>query len=182
MKPYKFFWETHKWVGIGSSLLVLLISITGFLLLVKKDHAWIQPPTRWEAEAARSGPYITFDRLYEILFALDRPDLQSEKDIDRIDFRPKQKVFKVRLKSDFQEVQVGAVTGTVFSQEKRWSDWIEGVHDGSMLGGWAHVWLMPAFAVCLFFLMASGLYLWSGPLLKRARKRRARSKSRGRRP
>jgi len=173
MRPYRFFWETHKWIGIGASLLVLLISVTGFLLLIKKDHAWIQPPTQKEIAVADGGGYISMDRLYEILFALGRPDLVSEKDIARIDFRPKQKVFKVHLKQDHQEIQVAAISGRVLSQEKRWSDFIEELHDGSFFGGWAHGWLMPAFSVCLLFLMLSGLYLWLSPLLKKAAKRRA---------
>jgi len=177
MRAYRFFWETHKWVGIGSSLLVLLISVTGFLLLVKKDYTWIQPPTQADTKVESSGPYITIDRLYEILFALDNPSIRSEKDIDRIDFRPKQKVFKVHLKADHQEIQIGAVTGKVLSQEKRWSDWIEGLHDGSFMGQWAHAWLMPLFSICLLFLMLSGLYLWLSPLVMRAAKQRAKRRS-----
>ncbi len=177
MRPYRFFWETHKWVGIGASLLVLLISVTGFLLLVKKDYAWIQPPTQQEAESQRDGPYISMNRLYEILFALGNPNLRSEKDIARIDFRPDKKVFKVHLEHDHREVQVGAVSGLVLSQGTRWSDFIESLHDGSFLGGWAHDWLMPLFSIALLFLMLSGLYLWISPLLKKAAKRRASRRS-----
>ena len=46
MKTFKFFWNTHKWMGILGGVVFLNLAVTGFLLLVKKDHAWLQPPTQ----------------------------------------------------------------------------------------------------------------------------------------
>ena len=45
MSSFKFFWTTHKWTGIVIAILLVMSSITGFLLLIKKDFDWIQPPT-----------------------------------------------------------------------------------------------------------------------------------------
>ncbi|MEZ5990276.1 MAG: PepSY-associated TM helix domain-containing protein [Planctomycetota bacterium] len=174
MRLYKLLWDTHRWVGVGASLLVVLAASTGLLLLLKKDVAWIQPPTQRDRA---EGPYLSIEALYERLFALGRPDLRSEADIERVDFRPGKKVYKVHLVRDHQEVQVGAVSGAILSQEKRWSDFLEDLHDGSFAGGLAHGWLWPLFAACLAFLALSGLWLWLEPLLRRARRRRAHAKA-----
>ena len=46
MRPYKVFRELHKWIGILLSIVLINISVTGLLLLQKKQHEWIQPATR----------------------------------------------------------------------------------------------------------------------------------------
>jgi uncharacterized iron-regulated membrane protein len=38
MKPYKVFWELHKWLGIVLAAILINISVTGFLLLEKKQY------------------------------------------------------------------------------------------------------------------------------------------------
>ena len=45
MKSFKLFWTAHKWTGIVLAIVFASTAVTGFLLLVKKEFAWIQPPT-----------------------------------------------------------------------------------------------------------------------------------------
>jgi uncharacterized iron-regulated membrane protein len=169
---FKLFWDAHKWTGIVLGLVVLNLAATGFLLLIKKDHAWIQPPTRKGAEGG-VAEFIANQRLFEVVFAQGNPDFASLDDIERVDFRPGKRVFKVHSEHHYAEMQVDAVTGTVLSVAKRNSDLIESIHDGSFYGVAVHDWLMPVTACALAFLVASGLYVWLQPKLKRARRRRA---------
>ena len=171
---FKFFWNTHKWVGICVSVFVLLSAGSGLLLLLKKDFQWIQPPTQVESVNGDVKDFISLARLYEIVFAAGHEELREAEDIDRIDFRPKQRVFKVRSKQRNFEIQVGAVSGEILSREGRWSDWIEDFHDGSLFGGFVHGYLMLVFAVCLMLLAMTGVYLWLVPLLKKKKKKRQR--------
>ncbi|MDY0109632.1 MAG: hypothetical protein RBT60_06810 [Candidatus Krumholzibacteria bacterium] len=46
MRLFKFFRVGHQWIGIVVSVWLLLLSVMGFLLLIKKKVDWIQPPTR----------------------------------------------------------------------------------------------------------------------------------------
>ncbi len=173
MKLYKVLWETHKWVGVVSGVVLVNIAVTGFLLLLKKDNGWIQPPTM-EGSSGSPQDFITMPRLFSVVLNAGHEDFRQIKDIDRIDFRPGKRVHKVRSRHNHSEIQVDAVTGEVLSASSRRSDLIENLHDGSFFGRAFHGWLMPIAAVSLLFLVASGIYLWIEPIARRWRRRRRR--------
>lgn len=168
MQTYKFFWKTHKWVGILLSLLFLNVAITGILLLEKKNFAWIQPPTMVGKEGAVAD-FIDTQRLFEIIFSQGNSNFRSIEDIDRVDFRPGKRVFKVRSKHNYAEIQVDAVGGGVLSVASRPSDLLEAVHDGSYYAGWMHAALMPVAGGGLTFVSLSGLYLWLASWMRQRR-------------
>lgn len=171
MKRYKFFWDTHRWVGISLALVFATIAATGFLLLMKKDYAWIQPPTRSGASGGVDD-LLPLQTILARVFEQSHPDFQSIDDVDRIDFRPGKNVHKVRSKHNYSEIQVDAVSGEILSVDWRPSDLFERIHDGSFFGDWFHNWAMPIVPVALLFLVGSGLYLWLSPILKRRRRSR----------
>lgn len=170
MKSFKFFWTTHKWTGIILAAIFAVLAVSGFLLLIKKDYDWIQPPTH-EGADGRVVDFISNQELFEIVLDAGDPAFQSFDDIDRVDFRPHKRVFKVRS-NDYHEIQVDAVTGEILSQQYRLSDWLETLHDGSLIAGWFHDWVMPVAACGLLFLTFSGLWLWLEPKYRRAKRRK----------
>ena len=172
MSFQKFFRKTHKWVGIGSAIILLNISVTGLLLLEKKAFDWIQPATH-KGEEGVTDDFIDLQTLMTAVFAQGHEDFQTLADIDRIDFRPSKRVHKVRSLHHLSEMQIDAVTGKVLNVGKRRSDLFESWHDGSFFGSWFYLLLMPVAAIALIFLTISGLYLWLAPLLKK----KARSKT-----
>ncbi|MDY7108626.1 MAG: PepSY-associated TM helix domain-containing protein [Planctomycetota bacterium] len=171
MSTFKFFFTVHKWAGIILAVVFSVTAVTGFLLLVKKKVDWIQPPTQKDVAVA-SEDFITNQQLFEIVFAQDHPDFQSMEDIDRVDFRPGKRVFKVRSEHNHSEMQVGAVSGEVLSSSWRMSDLLEDIHDGSFFADWIHEWFMPAYAVVLLFMVFSGLWMWIEPKVRRARRKK----------
>ncbi len=171
MKVYKFFWDTHKWTGLFAGLILLMIAVTGFLLIVKKDYDWIQPPTQRGSEG-QLAEFITIEHLVDAVLAENHPDFQSADDIDRVDFRLSKRVHKVHSKHHHAEIQVDAVTGKVLSTDWRPSDLIESIHDGSFFAEWVHDYLMPVVAVALAFLVGSGVYLWLIPTLRKRRNKK----------
>jgi uncharacterized iron-regulated membrane protein len=171
MGTFKLFWNLHKWTGLVASAMVLLTSVTGVLLLVKKRVDWIQPPTALGA-AGEPGRFIPLQDAFEILLGLEHADFATTDDIDRVDVRPGRRVYKIRSKHHNAEVQVCAITGEVLSISTRPSDLIEQIHDGSFFAGWVHDWLMPAYAAALAFLAFSGWWLWLEPQYRRRRRRR----------
>lgn len=54
-------------------------------------------------------------------------------DIDRIDFRPEKGIAKIIFKDHYHSLQVDVSTGEILNTEKRWSDLIEHIHDGSVV-------------------------------------------------
>ena len=173
MRAYKFFWDAHKWTGIVLAVVILNLAGTGFLLLMKKDYDWIQPHTRTGADGGLES-FITIQELFEVVLAQGHEDFQSLADIDRVDFRPGERIYKVRSRTHHAEIQVDAVTGEVLSVDWRPSDLIERIHDGSFYAEWLHDWFMPLVAVSLVFMVGSGLFIWLWPIYNKRRRRRER--------
>jgi uncharacterized iron-regulated membrane protein len=172
VSSFKFFWNAHKCVGIAVALVVLNLAGTGFLLLIKKKVAWIQPPELRGSAANRFG--IAFDDIVEACRAHPELEIQSWADINRIDVRPGRGMLKVRANNDW-EAQIDVSTGEVLQVAYRRSDLIETIHDGSFYAAWLHDWVWPLVAVCLTFLAFSGFWLWLEPKYRAARRRRRKA-------
>ena len=166
MNAFRFFWSTHKWVGICAAAFLVITAGTGFLLLLKKEYAWIQPPTQKGSPGALAE-FISLEEAWQRCVATGHPDFQTREDLDRIDVRPGKRVYKVRSKHNHSEIQVDAMSGAILSQEERVSDWLEELHDGSWIGKPVHDYVMPLVALCVLFLAGSGLFLWLQPILRR---------------
>ncbi len=172
MRVFRTIWTLHRWLGITAGLVLMGTAVTGLLLLVKKDYDWIQPP----AMACADGGVEELQPItavYDAVFALGLPQLRSEADIARVDFRPAKRLHKVISRHDDLEVQVCAVTLKTSAPRVRRSDWIEALHDGSWFGGFTHDYVMPVVALLLLFLAGSGYVMWGVPAFKRWRRRRA---------
>lgn len=170
MRLFRAVWTLHRWLGLAAGLVLLLSAGTGLLLLRKKEHAWLQPPAMRGAD----GPPAALRPLAEVyaaVFALGAPELRSEADIARVDFRPQERVHKVVSRHGDVEVQVCAITLRTSGPAVRRSDWIERLHDGSWLGAVGHDALMPAVAVALAVLAVSGYAMWGWPAWQRRRRR-----------
>lgn len=166
MRTYKLFWTAHKWTGVALAALLGLTAVTGLMLALKKRIAWLQPPTV-EGERGEPAQFVTLQRLFETAFAHGNPAFRSLDDVDRVDFRPNERTFKVVSVHGYAELQICAVTARVLADGWRPSDLIEDLHDGSWLGGWYHRFLLPLVACGLLFLIASGLWLWIEPIVRR---------------
>jgi uncharacterized iron-regulated membrane protein len=166
MNGYRIWRKTHKWIGIIYSLVLLNFSITGLLLLEKKEYEWIQPATRVGAEGVEKD-FIDMQNLMEVVYSHGHQDFQNLSDIDRIDFRPGKRVYKVRSQHNHSEIQVDAVTGKIMHVDRRMSDLLESLHDGSFFGDWIHSIFMPLVAIAVILLTLSGLYLWLVPVLRK---------------
>ena len=170
MRWFRLLWLVHRWLGIAAGLVLLLSALTGFLLLFKKEYAWLQPPIT----VGTPGPKAELQPLAAVIdkvVGLGLPQFSSEADIARIDFRPQKGVHKVISEHDDCEVQVCAITLATSPARERRSDWLESLHDGSALGGVMHGTVMPIVALVLLYLGASGYVMWLWP--KWLRRRRA---------
>lgn len=169
MRAFRLLWLLHRWLGVAAGLFLLLSATTGFLLLLKKDYAWLQPAVVKGAP----GPVeqlASLQAVYGAVFALGLPQFRGEADIARIDFRPAQRVHKVVSVHDHLEVQVCAITCKTSEPNARRSDWLETLHNGSFLGDAVHGIVMPVVGVVLAFLATSGYVMWLWPKVQRRRR------------
>ena len=174
MRVFRSIWVLHRWLGIAAGLVLLLTASTGFLLLVKKDYAWIQPPEMQCAEGSLAE-LQPLSKVCEVVLAMGLPQFRTEDDIARIDFRPSKRLHKVISRHDDCEVQVCAVTLRSSGPNERRSDWLERLHDGSWFGDFAHDRVMPSVALILLFLAGSGYVMWLYPKWRKRRKAAASS-------
>lgn len=152
----------HRWLGISLALLVLISSVTGLLLAWKKQSSWLQPSevkgvstdiANWVAPAQ-----IASAAIQALSDSLDVPADQLPV-LDRLDSRPKHGTVKVLFKSDW-EVQVDATTAEVLSVAKRNADWIERLHDGSIVADWFKVGSMTLLSIGLLLMTGTGVWMW----------------------
>jgi len=166
------FRKFHRVVGIVVALLLLISSFTGVILALKKDVALIQPPT----EKGVSEVLSDWKPIHELsALALDHlhSEVAGSSDImvDRIDVRPSKGMAKVIFDDGSWEVQIDGVSGKVLSLGKRHSDWIEKVHDGSIISDAFKLVSMNVLGLGCMILIFTGAWLYYGPAIYRKRKR-----------
>lgn len=158
----------HRWGALISALPVLVVVLSGLLLQLKKDWAWVQPPTR---SGTAEAPSLPFEAILAAAAAVPEAEVSSWEDIDRLDVRPDKGVVKVRCENRW-ELQLDAATGAVLSSTLRRSDLIESIHDGSWFSDGVKLWVFLPAALVLTGLWFTGVYLWWLPFGVRRRRRR----------
>ena len=89
--------QLHKWAGATLAVFLALIAFTGFFLAIKKTVAWMQPPPAEAQKFADPSEIISVKQAIDAAFALGLPELQKVEDLDRVDYRPGDNIFKVFL-------------------------------------------------------------------------------------
>jgi uncharacterized iron-regulated membrane protein len=162
VKQLRQFRSLHKWIGISLAFFILISSITGVLLGWKKNVELLQPATH-EGASTSLNEWISFDRVAKVAQqALDSVTKETIE-IDRMDVRPDKGIIKVTFKKGYWEIQVDGATGKVLSVAKRHADWIEHIHDGSIISEFVKVVYTNIIGLGLSILALSGVFLWYGP-------------------
>lgn len=163
----------HKYFGLSLAIFLFISALTGIFLAWKKDVGWIQPPTQkgTSKDLEDWQPISELAALAQTAFYETYPE-QSTNGIDRIDVRPDKGMAKVLFEKGWWEVQIDGSSGEILSIAKRHSDWIEKLHDGSIIGDLFKLITMNTLGVGLIVLMVTGLWLWYGPRLYRKWNRR----------
>jgi uncharacterized iron-regulated membrane protein len=159
----------HRWGSIIIALPVLIVISTGLLLQVKKQVAWVQPPTQRGTGVA---PSLPFNTVLEIASTVKEAEIRTWEDIDRLDVRPGKGMLKVRANNRW-EIQIDAATGEILQVAYRRSDLIESLHDGSFFHDRAKLWVFLPSGMVLLAMWCTGIYLFTLPYqVKRNRRRR----------
>lgn len=137
-------------------------------MALKKDVDLIQPPTV-KGTSKDLTTWRSIDQLAQLAattFYQKYPDQQGNV-VDRIDVRPSKGMAKVLFKEGNWEVQIDGTTGEVLSIAKRHSDWIESLHDGSIVSDAFKLLSMNVLGFGVLILIGSGIWLWYGPKVVR---------------
>ena len=161
----------HRWGSIIALLPITIIIFSGIVLQLKKEFAYIQPPTQ---RGAGTEPAIGFERILEVARTVPEAEIESWEDVDQLDVRPGEGVVKVRCKNRY-EVQIDTETAEILQVAFRRSDFIESLHDGTFFHDRVKLWVMLPSAVILLGLWTTGIYLFLLPHLNRRRRKKSAS-------
>lgn len=165
----------HKWFGAILCLFLATIAATGFLLATKGTFGWIRPAEQTGMPLGDDPKIAEVVDVADAAFAHGIPELQSFKDIDRIDYRPKSNIFKVVSKKGYHEVQVDGTTGKVLGVARRNDQLAEDVHDLSFFGDAIHDYGLPVVAIGLLTLAITGSVIFATPYVRRWQYKRRKS-------
>jgi uncharacterized iron-regulated membrane protein len=163
--PRVWFRKSHRLGAVIVALPFLVVLVTGILLQVKKEFAWIQPPAK---RGIGKEPTIPFAAILEAVRAIPEAKVNEWADIERLDVRPDRGMVKVLCRNRY-EVQVDTNTGSVLQVAYRRSDLIESIHDGSFFHDQAKLWVFLPTAIIVLGLWVTGMYLFVLPLAVRRR-------------
>jgi len=175
--------KLHRTTGALLFVFFFILALTGLLLGWKKHSGNLILSKSYEGSSLEMKDWLPVDVLHQKAVAVVReqisPDISLE--LDRIDYRPDKGMVKFIFVEDFWGVQLDCATGEVLHIERRRSDFIEKVHDGSILdywvdadGGYIKLFYTTVMGGALLLFTISGFWLWYGPKRFRATSNRHR--------
>ncbi|MGH1336107.1 MAG: PepSY domain-containing protein [Aureispira sp.] len=171
------FRKWHRLTGAGLFVFFFVVGITGLVLGWKKNsQGYILPKTQ-KGSTKTVTTWLPLDSLQVLAQeALQKayPDYSTK--IARLDVRPSKGLLKVLFEEHHVGVQLDGATGGTLSVAKRHSDWLENLHDGSLVDDWLgtkgyfKLFYTTIMGLALLLFTITGFWLWYGP--KRLRKNR----------
>lgn len=163
--------KIHRALGASLFLVFLLVSISGLLLGWKKNISWVQAETA-SGSSGDLTTWIPMDSLYRQAcnYLRDSVDSRLSVKLDKIDVRADKGVAKFLFAEHFWGLQLDGATGKLLKIERRRSDLIEKLHDGSIVdmkflgnGNFFKLLFTSVSGLALLGFTITGFWLWYGP-------------------
>ena len=165
----------HRKLAVVLFIFFSIVSLTGLLLGIKKETGLLAPTQKGlSADLNKWLPAAELEQRAN-KYLHDSVSKYLSTELDRIDIRPGKGIAKFIYLDHYWGLQLDCTTGELLSIEKRGSDFIENIHDGSIVddligttGEEFKVGYTVIMGLSLLFLVLTGFWLWYGP--KRIRK------------
>jgi hypothetical protein len=173
--------KIHRTCAVFLFFFFFIISITGLSLGWKKHSNGLIMAKTYQGSSTDLSDWLSIDSLHKKAcnFLIDSVNVKLSTEIDRIDIRKDKGVVKFIFKNHFTALQLDGVTGKILHVEIRRSDFLEKLHDGSIidfcLGIKSDIFKLiytTIMGLALFTFTITGVWLWYGPI-------RMRNSSRG---
>lgn len=179
-KTLRTFRKVHRYTGALLFIFFLFVSVTGILLGWKKNsNEWLLPDTH-KGTSSELKDWLPIDSLHAIAINVFKDSISQNlsTDLDRIDIRNSKGSVKFIFEQHNWGIQLDGATGQVLNIGKRRSDFLENIHDGSVLddffktdGNTFKLIYTSLLGSALFLFTTTGFWLWFGPKrLRRARR------------
>ncbi|REE83694.1 PepSY-associated transmembrane protein [Lutibacter oceani] len=181
-KILRIFRKIHRTTGAMLFIFFFFIAVTGILLGWKNNSNELIIPKNQQGTSVELSEWLPIDSLHKnackILQDSIAPNISLE--LDRIDIRKNKGIVKFVFEKHNWEVQLDGATGDLLNLGKRYSDFIEDLHDGTILDTWFNTSTKPfkliytsIMGIALLLFTITGFWLWYGP--KRLKKQRKRN-------
>lgn len=176
-KVLRIFRKIHRTTGITLFAFFFFIAATGLLLGWKKHSGGLLLAPSYKGTSTELKDWLPIDSLHNRACRVFRDSISAEAslDLDRIDIRKDKGMVKFVFLSGFWGIQLDGATGELLHIERRRSDFIEKIHDGSILDlyfktgkGQIKLFYTSLMGLALLTFTVTGFWLWYGP--KRMRK------------
>lgn len=166
------FRKIHRITGAALFIFFFFIAITGLLLGWKKHSGGIILSKSYQGTSTELKNWLPVDSLNTLadsyLLKTISPELSTE--IDRIDIRKEKGMVKFIYANHLWGLQLDGATGKLLHADRRYSDLIEHIHDGSILDNYLgtsnnqiKVFYTTVMGVALLVFTITGFWLWYGP-------------------
>ena len=164
--------KIHRTTGALLFVFFFLMAATGLLLGWKKHSGGIILSKSFSGKSTNQQDWLPIHVLQEKAFKIAREQISSDlsMEIDRIDIRPEKGMVKFVFVQGYWAVQLDCTTGELLHLERRRSDFIENIHDGSLLDyifktnyGQIKLIYTSIMGVSLLMFTITGFWLWYGP-------------------
>jgi len=176
--------KVHRATGAVLFVFFFLVAASGLLLGWKKHSGGMILAKSYQGKSTDAKDWLPIHQLQEkaLKIAREQIDPGISDRLDRIDVRPDKGMVKFVFIEGYWGVQIDCTTGELLHIERRWSDLIEQIHDGSavdnLLGltnGYFKLFYTSVMGTALLAFTITGFWLWYGP---KQFKRRNREKPR----
>jgi len=171
-KWLRIFRKVHRATGAALFIFSFFISITGLLLGWKKHSGGIILPKTYKGTSTDLKKWLSIDSLHTLAntYLLGSVSSGLSTEIDRIDIRKEKGIVKFVYADHLWGLQLDGATGEVLHTERRYSDLIEHIHDGSVLDDYLgtgdnqiKVVYTTIMGLALLLFTVTGFWLWYGP-------------------
>jgi len=170
-KTLRIFRKVHRMTGASLFAFFFIVSITGLLLGWKKNTGGFLLAPTIEGSSTDLKEWLPMDSLHSIACRVlhDSVSADLSLDLDRIDIRKEKGVVKFVFTEHYWGIQLDGATGKLLQIERRRSDFVENIHDGSILdnylgtNGIIKLIYTTVMGIALLIFTITGFWLWYGP-------------------
>ena len=164
--------KLHRKTGALLFIFFFIIAITGLALGWKKHSGGIILAKTHKGTSTKLADWLPIDSLQKNAFKIlhDSVDKTLSLRPNRIDIRPEKDTVKFVFEDHFWGLQLDGATGNLLHIEQRRSDFIENIHDGSILDRYFRTSYNQIKLICtsimgiaLLIFTITGYGLWYGP-------------------
>jgi len=172
----RLFRKIHRLTGAMLFILFLFIALSGLALGWKKHSGDLILPKTRTGTSLDMGQWKPLPELQQIALSHYRDAIYNGGDIfiDRIEAVPDKGIVKFTILPGYWGIQVDGATGQILHVGRRWSDFFEKMHDGSLVDSWLGIssgafklFYTTLAGLALLVFTITGFWLWYGPIRMR---------------